>query len=176
MWKLKYHAWTSVFSNMWKRKGRRGDWQQLLFLTKLNPRWPNCHRYMNKGDSYADQRNHRTNSFWWFGVMTPLDREAGLVYWLVDTATVSDTNMASPWRQPSGLCQQQIGHHNHHPLSASFFLKILGRKWERQREREKTAVSIIIPSHMVGVYCSGEKIKYARCELFDLLTTEAEHD
>jgi len=156
---------------MRKRNGRRGDWQQLLFLTKPNHQLPNCHRYMNKGDSYADQRNHRTNSFWWFGVMTPLDREAGLVYWLVDTATVSDTNMASPWRQPSGLCQQQIGHHNHHPLSASFFLKILCCKWES----EKT-VSIIIPSHMVGVYCSAEKIKYAHCDVFDILTTEVELD
>ena len=103
-----------------KRKGRRGDRQDLLFLTKPNHRWPKCHRYMNKGDSYTDQRNHRTNSFWWVEVMTPLVREGGLVYWLVDTATVSDTNMASPWRQPSGLCQQQIGHHNHHALSASF--------------------------------------------------------
>jgi hypothetical protein len=43
-----------------------------------------------------------------------------------------------------------------------------------ERESEKTVVSIIIPSHMVGVYSSGEKIKYVRCEVFALLTTEGD--
>lgn len=45
----------------------------------------------------------------------------------------------------------------------------------RERERERTVISIIIPAHVVRVYCSGEKIKYVRCEVFALLTTEAEH-
>jgi len=29
---------------------------------------------------------------------------------------------------------------------------------------------------VVGVYCSGEKIKYVRCEVLALLTSEPEHD
>jgi hypothetical protein len=115
-----------------------------IFLPERNQRWRNCHRHKDEGNSHPGGRNHETNSFWWVEVTTPLVIEGGLVYWLVDTATVTDTNMASPWRQSSGLCQQHIGHHHHHHHLSGFLLR---QKWRVVNEREKRALCIpVAPS------------------------------